>query len=968
MSIGIFSQIWAISRKELHAYFGSPLAVIFIGVFLAASLFIFFWVETFFTMNLAEVRPLFRWMPILMIFLVGTLTMRQWSEEKRSGTFELLLTLPVRRFWLVMGKFLAVMLLLMVALFLTLILPITVANLGNLDWGPVAGGYIASILLAAAYVSIGLFVSSRTDNQIVSFILTTLVCGILYLIGTAGITNFVDEIYSNIFGAISTGSRFESIERGVLDLRDLIYYASLTTFFLLLNVTALDINRWSKGQDSSVYKRNSIITVALTALHLIALNCWMFPMAGLRVDLTADRQFSLSNTTRDVLANIQEPLLLRGYLSDQTHPLLSPLVPNIEDMMREYEIAGKGKIVAEVIDPKDDEEIGDEASRAYGIRPTSFAVAERHQAGVVNSYFDILVRYGDQFVTLGFDDLTQVKSYGDGQIEIRLRDLEYGITKGIKRVISGFQNESAVFQSLDSPISMTAFITYETIPEEWGKVPESMQQVASEIIGKSDGMFQFQIIDPDSNTSPVSRQDLEEIYGLTAIPVSLASNESYYLHLLLEKGGNEIVGFPGGTMNIRDIRNGMESMVKRSTPGFLRTVGLVMPAYSTDLDPYGQEPPPALATWNHLERHLSTNYQVLHSSRIMEDLSYGRVPDEIDVLIVISGYGLTEVQEFAIDQFLMRGGSLVVISGRYILSPWQYAGGLTVDAVNSRIHEIIDSYGITVVDAFLMDTQNEPVPMEVSKEVGGSRVLEFELFDYPFWVDVREDGMNDDSLITAALPSVTIQWASPLEIKPELFSNKDVSVLLKSSEESWLRRDEDINPDTQTYPDMGFPIQGEQKSWPIAVSARGSFKSFFADKTSPLDQGETESENISQFPSQAPVTIKESPDNAKLVVVGSSEFLDDFVLDMSNSITADRYLLNLNFIESAVDWAVEDDTLLSIRSRGTVSRFLKPLEDRDKTFWEILNYSVALGALLVIALIWTLKRRVESPMELVDTA
>tara|TARA_Y100000588_G_C14168386_1_gene887972 strand:- start:447 stop:1505 length:1059 start_codon:yes stop_codon:yes gene_type:complete len=352
----------------------------------------------------------------------------------------------------------------------------------------------------------------------------------------------------------------------------------------------------------------------------------------------------------------------------------------------------------------------------------------------------------------------------------------------------------------------------------------------------------------------------------------------------------------------------------------------------------------------------------------MEDLSYGRVPDEIDVLIVISGYGLTEVQEFAIDQFLMRGGSLVVISGRYILSPWQYAGGLTVDVVNSRIHEIIDSYGITVVDAFLMDTQNEPVPMEVSKEVGGSRVLEFELFDYPFWVDVREDGMNDDSLITAALPSVTIQWASPLEIKPELFSDKDVSVLLKSSEESWLRRDEDINPDTQTYPDMGFPIQGEQKSWPIAVSARGSFKSFFADKTSPLDQGETESENISQFPSQAPVTIKESPDNAKLVVVGSSEFLDDFVLDMSNSITADRYLLNLNFIESAVDWAVEDDTLLSIRSRGTVSRFLKPLEDRDKTFWEILNYSVALGALLVIALIWTLKRRVESPMELVDTA
>mgnify|MGYP000846967008 CR=1 FL=1 len=171
---------------------------------------------------------------------------------------------------------------------------------------------------------------------------------------------------SNIFGAISTGSRFESIERGVLDLRDLIYYGSLTTFFLLLNVTALDINRWSKGRDSSVYKRNSIITVALIALHLIALNCWMFPMAGLRVDLTADRQFSLSDTTRDVLANIQEPLLLRGYLSDQTHPLLSPLVPNIKDMMRDL-IGTTAKGAPRVYYPGESELAIEQERRATGV-------------------------------------------------------------------------------------------------------------------------------------------------------------------------------------------------------------------------------------------------------------------------------------------------------------------------------------------------------------------------------------------------------------------------------------------------------------------------------------------------------------------------------------------------------------------------------------------------------------------------
>ena len=158
----MFKTILHIARKEFAAFFSSPVAFIFFAAFLAVTLFVFFWVETFFANNIAEVRPLFSWMPILLIFLTAAVTKRQWAEERRSGTLEFLLTSAVHPVSLVAGKFLACLGLVAVSLFLTLPLPITVSIIGPLDWGPVIGGYVASLFLASAYVSIGLYVSSNS--------------------------------------------------------------------------------------------------------------------------------------------------------------------------------------------------------------------------------------------------------------------------------------------------------------------------------------------------------------------------------------------------------------------------------------------------------------------------------------------------------------------------------------------------------------------------------------------------------------------------------------------------------------------------------------------------------------------------------------------------------------------------------------------------------------------------------------
>ncbi|HEY0194045.1 MAG TPA: ABC transporter permease, partial [Kofleriaceae bacterium] len=157
-------------KKELRGYFNSAIAVIFLAVFLAVAVSTFFGWEKFFARGIADLRPLFEWMPRMLIILVSALAMRLWAEERRAGTLEVLLTLPVPRWQLVVGKFLAGMVLIAVALALTFGLPITVSLMGKLDWGPVFGGYLAALLLSAAYLAIGMCVSAATDNQIVAFI------------------------------------------------------------------------------------------------------------------------------------------------------------------------------------------------------------------------------------------------------------------------------------------------------------------------------------------------------------------------------------------------------------------------------------------------------------------------------------------------------------------------------------------------------------------------------------------------------------------------------------------------------------------------------------------------------------------------------------------------------------------------------------------------------------------------------
>lgn len=234
------SPALVISKREIRTYFNSPVAYIVVTVFTIITGYLFF--TQLFIEKQAEMRGLFGVMPLLFMFLVPAITMRLLAEEKGSGTLELLITMPVRDWEVVVGKFLAALALIGTALLLTLVFALTVKSIGPLDKGPTIGGYIGLLLMGGAYAAIGLMASSYTRNQIVAFIVSFAICFTLYLLGR--VSAFVPEVLQPLFSFLSIDSHFENISRGVIDSRDVIYYFSVMAVCLLLATVSLESRKW----------------------------------------------------------------------------------------------------------------------------------------------------------------------------------------------------------------------------------------------------------------------------------------------------------------------------------------------------------------------------------------------------------------------------------------------------------------------------------------------------------------------------------------------------------------------------------------------------------------------------------------------------------------------------------------------------------------------------------------------------
>jgi ABC-2 type transport system permease protein len=231
-----WTAIKTIARRELSAYFESPVAYVFLVIFLLLSGFFTFTFGGFFERGEASLASFFNWMPWLFLFLVPAAGMRLWSEERRMGTIELLLTMPVTAWQAIIGKFLASWLFLAIALALTFPLVLTVNILGDPDNGVIASGYVGALLLAGAYLAVSCMTSSLTRNQVVAFIIAVVLCLLLILVGFSPVTDLLARWASpwlvESVTRFSVLAHYDGFQRGVLDSRDLLYFLSVIAFTL----------------------------------------------------------------------------------------------------------------------------------------------------------------------------------------------------------------------------------------------------------------------------------------------------------------------------------------------------------------------------------------------------------------------------------------------------------------------------------------------------------------------------------------------------------------------------------------------------------------------------------------------------------------------------------------------------------------------------------------------------------------
>ena len=241
------NSIWVIFKRELAAYFSTPLAYVFIVIFLALSGALTFFVGAFFERGQADLQSFFSFHPWIYLFLIPAVAMRLWAEERKTGTVEMLMTLPVSTPTAVLGKFLAAWLFIAIAVVLTFPLWITVNILGDPDNGVILASYIGSLIMAGAFLAIGAFVSAMTKNQVIAFIIAAAACFIFLMSGLelvqSAFTGWAPEFLVDGIKSMSFMAHFQAIMRGVIDVRDLVFFLSVIGVFLYGNALIVELKK-----------------------------------------------------------------------------------------------------------------------------------------------------------------------------------------------------------------------------------------------------------------------------------------------------------------------------------------------------------------------------------------------------------------------------------------------------------------------------------------------------------------------------------------------------------------------------------------------------------------------------------------------------------------------------------------------------------------------------------------------------
>lgn len=428
--------MFAILKKEINTFFASPIGYLVIAIFLMLNgLFLWIFKGEFNILDngFADLNSFFTLAPWILLFLIPAVTMRSFSDEKKQGTLELLLTKPISHLQIVLGKYLGAFTLIVLALLPTLLYVFTINSLGYLDSGSTLGSYLGLLFLVAAYSAIGIFASTLSDNQIVAFIIAVFLC-LLFFIGFEGLA---DALSNNTFRYFGMSDHYKSMSRGVLDTRDLLYFISVTVFFIFLTVRRLS-NTTSKKNKLQFL----IIPVALIALNIFTSSLYA------RFDLTEDKRYTLSEATHNIVNAIEQPIIIDVFLEGEEFPSeFRRLQSETKQLLEEFS-ASNSNVKFSFINPLLDEANRDVTIQRLsqrGLTPMRLSVQENGKSSEEVIFPWALASYGETTVKI---PLIKNK-IGANQQELvsnSVQHLEYAFADGFSKLLYPKRRKIAVLK------------------------------------------------------------------------------------------------------------------------------------------------------------------------------------------------------------------------------------------------------------------------------------------------------------------------------------------------------------------------------------------------------------------------------------------------------------------------------------------------------------------------------------------
>ncbi|MBK85069.1 MAG: hypothetical protein CMD81_14705 [Gammaproteobacteria bacterium] len=384
-----------VAEREIQNFFDHPTAYILMVAFLGLSLFLAF--RSIYALSLASLRPLFDLLPWLFAVFIPALTMRSVAEEKRTGTIEWLSSYPLGELEILMGKLIGNWFFVMLSLAGTLPMALGVFLLSDADPGIMLAQYIGASLLAMQGVAIGLWASTATKNQVTAFILATSVSFALVFIGTPVVLYGLTPFLGTALSRLSVMGHFENVARGVIDLRDIVYFLSTAGLFVAMAVGLLVKQRLSEQRES--YKR--LRAGIAISLGLVVVTNLLGGNIGGRVDLTRESLYTLSPGSKETLDNLSDLVTLKLFISDELPSELQPTLRDVRDLISDMNRAGGDNLVVENLNPGDDLDIAAEA-RSLGIIENEFNVLRDDEFEVRRGWFGLALLYADQQEVIPF--------------------------------------------------------------------------------------------------------------------------------------------------------------------------------------------------------------------------------------------------------------------------------------------------------------------------------------------------------------------------------------------------------------------------------------------------------------------------------------------------------------------------------------------------------------------------------------